>query len=181
GSQDGRGQDRTAGSAIALVRVGEVTLPVSDTPGGPIGGLGSRLVTGAATSADGRVVALRSYTDAWLYPVVGDDILAALAGPPVRVPLPDEPQGEAIAFEPDGTLLSGSEGRGADAGMVRAVSGAVALAEGAGGATPPEAPGAGPAGAPAGDGIPVWVTAVIAGVVLVLLGIALSLRASRRH
>ena len=182
GSPDGRGQDRTAGSAIPLVRVGEVTLPVSDTPGGPIGGLGSRVVTGAATSANGRVVALRSYTDAWLYPMVGDDILAALAEWPVHVPLPDEPQGEAIAFEPDGTLLSGSEGRGPDAGMVRAVSGAAALAEGADGAAPTEAPRAGPAGAPAGDDGPVWVTAVIAGVVLVLLGIAaLSLRTSRRH
>ena len=47
-----------------LVRVGELTLPTSDTPGGPIGRLGSRVVTGAAATRDGSIVALRSYTDA---------------------------------------------------------------------------------------------------------------------
>ena len=54
------GRRRWCGSA-------QVALPPSDTAGGPLGGLGSRVVTGAAASADGRVVALRSYTDAWLY------------------------------------------------------------------------------------------------------------------
>jgi hypothetical protein len=92
-----------------LVRVGELALPPSDTTGGPLGPAGSRLVTGAAATADGRVVALRSYTDAWLYPAPdGDPATALTENPaPVRVPLPDEPQGEAIAFTPDGTLLSG--------------------------------------------------------------------------
>ena len=96
-----------------LLRVGQVVLPPSDTIGGPLAGLGSRVVTGAATSADGRVVALRSYTDAWLYRVPPDgDLVTALTGRPLRVPLPGEPQGEAIAFEPSGTLVSGSETRG---------------------------------------------------------------------
>ena len=36
-----------------LVRVGKLALPPSDTPGGPLGGLGSLVVTGAAASADG--------------------------------------------------------------------------------------------------------------------------------
>ncbi len=111
-----------------LVRVGDVDLPPSDTLGGPIGGLGSRMVTGAAASADGRVVALRTYTDAWLYTVPDGDLGAALAGVPVRVPLPDEPQGEAIAFEPDGTLVSGSEARGGRLGEIRTVAGAAGLA-----------------------------------------------------
>ncbi len=126
-----------------LVRVGELALPPSDTTGGPLGPAGSRLVTGAAATADGRVVALRSYTDAWLYPAPdGDPATALTENPaPVRVPLPDEPQGEAIAFTPDGTLLSGSEARGGVLGEIRAVPGAAELAR-----APSNAPA--PAGTP---------------------------------
>ncbi|MDT7786718.1 MAG: hypothetical protein QOF58_5137, partial [Pseudonocardiales bacterium] len=69
---------------------------------------------------------LRTYTDAYLYPVPDGDILKALSGDPVRIPLPGEPQGEAIAFDPDGTLLSASEGAGTP---IRAVAGAAALAK----------------------------------------------------
>ncbi len=111
-----------------LLPVGELALPASDTLGGPVGGIGSRLVTGAALSADGTVVAVRTYTDAWLFPVSDGDLVAALNQPPVRVPLPDEPQGEAVAFEPDGALLSGSETRRGVLGEIRAVAGATALA-----------------------------------------------------
>ncbi|MEU3274113.1 hypothetical protein ABZ639_25015 [Saccharomonospora sp. NPDC006951] len=107
-----------------LEHVGSLRIPATDTRGGPVGRVGSMLITGAASSADGSVIAVRTYTDAYLYPVTGDDIPAALAGQPVRVPLPDEEQGEAIAFEPDGTLLSASEGVG---NPVRAVPGATAL------------------------------------------------------
>lgn len=118
----------TDGGPTPLELVAQVSLPASDTPGGPIGGVGSRTVTGAAASADRQVVALRSYTDAWLYPVVDDDLAAALTGPPVQVPLPDEPQGEAVAIDAAGTLLSASETRGGVAGELRAVPGAAAPA-----------------------------------------------------
>lgn len=106
-----------------LERVGSVTIRSTDTPGGPIAGFGSVLVTGGAVSADGTVVALRTYTDAYLFPAPDKDVVAALGREPVRVPLPNEQQGEAIAFEPDGTLLSASEG----SNPVRAVRGATAL------------------------------------------------------
>jgi hypothetical protein len=122
-----------------LVKVGKVALPPSDTPGGPLGGLGSLVVTGAAASADGRVVALRSYVDAWLFVVPDGDVAGALLGRPVRVPLPNEPQGEAITFEPSGALVSGSETRGGIPGEIRVVPGAAAAVDGA-----PEAGGAGP-------------------------------------
>src|SRR5690606_36317482 len=85
---------------------------------------GSVLITGAALSSDGSVVAVRTYTDAYLYPVTEGDIVAAFSREPVRVPLPHERQGEAIAFTPDGTLLSASEGRGEP---LRAVPDAVGL------------------------------------------------------
>lgn len=126
-----------------LERLGDVRLPPSDTPGGPVAaGFGSRLVTGAAVSADGRVVALRTYTDAWLYRAPDGDPATALTenGAPFRVPLPDEPQGESIAFGPDGTLYSGSEARRGVLGEIRAVPGAPALLP-AIGAEPTTTPG----------------------------------------
>lgn len=125
-----------------LRRVGEVRLPASDTVGGPVGATGSTLVTGAATGPDGRLAVLRTYTDAWLFPAPDGDLLAALGRPPVRVPLPGEPQGEAVAITPDGTLLSGSESLPGKPGQLRAVAAATALV-----AT--EAPAPDPAAAPA--------------------------------
>ncbi|MGW4484678.1 hypothetical protein ACWEOE_12635 [Amycolatopsis sp. NPDC004368] len=111
-----------------LEKVGSLNIHDTDTPGGPVGAFGSVLVTGGATSADGSVVALRTYTDAYLYPAPDGDVLAALKRNPVRIPLPNEKQGEAIAFEPDGTLLSGSEGVGQP---IRSVKNATALVAGA--------------------------------------------------
>lgn len=107
-----------------LELVGELSLTATSTRGGPIGGTGSVTITGGAISRDGAVVALRTYTDAYLYPAPDGDVVAALARKPVRVPLPNEQQGEAIAFEPDGTLLSAGEGIGQ---KVRALAGATRL------------------------------------------------------
>lgn len=108
-----------------LKKVADLTFVPSGTSGGPeqAGAAGAILVTGGAVSRDGKVVALRTYTDAYLYPAPDGDVLKALRRAPVRVPLPNEPQGEAIAFDPDGTLLSGSEGSGQP---IRAVPSAAA-------------------------------------------------------
>jgi hypothetical protein len=132
----------------ALESVGSLTIHATDTPGGPVGGIGSVLVTGAATSADGTVLALRTYTDAYLYSAPDGDVLAGLKRTPVRVALPNEKQGEAIAFEPDGTLLSGSEGVGEPIRAVRRATSLVTAAEGTsagrpGGAADPAATGTG--------------------------------------
>src|SRR5689334_22911340 len=179
-----------------LELVGRLSLPESDTAGGPVGPIGSRVVTGAAASADGKVVALRSYTDAWLYPAPdGDPAMALTENPaPVRVPLPDEPQGEAIAFTPDGSLVSGSETRGGVPGVIRVVPGAVALAAPAAAesvaptsapAAQPDAPTGARADGGAADGsTPDWLPAatggaVAAGLLLVAM-VALALRARRR-
>lgn len=97
----------------SLRRVGQVRLGPTDTPGGPVPIAGSTLVTGGAVSADGRVVALRTYTDVYLFAAPDGDVVSALTGTtPVRVPMPNQPQGEAIAFTPDGDLLSASESAG---------------------------------------------------------------------
>ncbi|HET6286457.1 MAG TPA: hypothetical protein VFG15_06870 [Amycolatopsis sp.] len=108
-----------------LENVGSLQIKETSTQGGPAGSIGSMTVTGAASMADGSVVALRTYTDAYLYAVTDGDLKSALQREPVRVPLPNEKQGEALAFDPDGTLLSGGEGVGE---QIRAVKGAAALA-----------------------------------------------------
>ncbi|ANZ34998.1 hypothetical protein BBK82_01815 [Lentzea guizhouensis] len=113
--------------SVPLEQVARISLATTDTPGGPLeGSLDTRLVTGAASMRDGSVVALRTYTEAYLFRVPDGDLVKALSGDPVRVPLPNEPQGEAIAFDPDGTLLSASEGAGTP---IRSVAGAAALAK----------------------------------------------------
>ncbi|RZQ59939.1 hypothetical protein [Amycolatopsis suaedae] len=169
----------TSPGPTALEKVGTLDFEGTDTPGGPVGPMGSLLVTGGATSADHKVVALRTYTDAYLYATPDGDIAAALKRTPVRVPLPNENQGEAIAFEPDGTLLSGSEGTRQP---IRAVRGATGLA-----AQQTSEPGtAGAAGAPAGQdggGLPDLpggaVTVAVGAAVVVLLAVVL-LRRRRR-
>jgi hypothetical protein len=97
---------------VPLRAAGEVRLPPSSTEGGPVSFLGRGLITGGALAADGRTAALRTYTDAWVFPVGGptaDDVVAGLQGAPTQVPLPGEPQGEAIALTDGGTLLSAGE------------------------------------------------------------------------
>ena len=164
-----------------LVHVTDVALPSSTTQGGPIGGLGTRTVTGGAVSADGRVVALRTYTDAWLFPVPHDGGVAdALRGTPVQVPLPGEPQGEALAFAADGTLLSGSEARGGVAGQIRGVVGAAGLV-----APAPPALDASPAAEPVAETVSPWRTAAIGAgvltVILALLALAMVRHGARRR
>ncbi|MEB3368472.1 SdiA-regulated/phytase-like domain-containing protein [Saccharopolyspora mangrovi] len=106
---------------VPMERVGSVSLRATKTPGGPLdGSMGSVLVTGGSVSQDGTLVALRTYTEAYVYRSPNGDVLEALKGEPVRIPLPDEEQGEAIAWEPGGSLLSGSEGNE----PIRRVSGA---------------------------------------------------------
>ena len=99
------------GGTVALAKVAAVNMTFTGTAGGPVGQAGQLLVTGGAVAADGRHLALRTYTDAYVWPLAGSDIPAALAGTPVRVPLPESPQGEAISFTADGRqLLVASEG-----------------------------------------------------------------------
>jgi hypothetical protein len=114
--------------AVPLRKVGEVVLPASDTQGGPAGG--GTIITGGATTADGKVAALRTYADAWLFAAPDGDLAAALARRPVRVPLPGEPNGEAIAFDAKGDLLAGSASSSGSIGELIQVPGAAALASG---------------------------------------------------
>jgi hypothetical protein len=99
------------GGTVALAEVAGVGLTLTGTPGGPVGQAGQLLVTGGAISSDGRQIALRTYTDAYVWPLTGSDVPAALAAQPVRIPLPESPQGEAISFSADNRhLVVASEG-----------------------------------------------------------------------
>jgi len=118
-----------AGTTVPLEQVGKVSIAGTDTPGGPVKSpIVTRVVTGGAVSHDNKVIALRTYTDAYLYPVPDGDFVKALKSDPVRIPLPNEEQGEAIAFDPDGTLLSGSEFGKTTSSTITTVAGAAALA-----------------------------------------------------
>jgi hypothetical protein len=87
------------GGTVALARVAAVNLTF----------------TGGAIAADGRHLALRTYTDAYVWPLAGSDVIGALGAAPVRIPLPDSPQGEAITFSADSlNLLVASEGLPSD-------------------------------------------------------------------
>ncbi|RZU49633.1 hypothetical protein EV385_1386 [Krasilnikovia cinnamomea] len=86
---------------VPLRRVGEVTLPSSDTAN-PLGPVGRLVATGAAVSPDGTKVVIRTYADAFEWDVTGGDMVAALKGTPRQTPLPNEPFGEAISYTPDG-------------------------------------------------------------------------------
>jgi hypothetical protein len=99
-----------AGVTVPLVRVGQVRLPVTTTRN-PFSFVGRGLVTGAASAPDGRRVVLRTYADAFEFDVTGGDVVAALTGGAPRVvPLPGEPQGEAVTYSRDGaSLLTVSE------------------------------------------------------------------------
>ncbi|MEU4764451.1 hypothetical protein AB0H12_14430 [Actinosynnema sp. NPDC023794] len=118
------------GAPTPMEQVARVSISSTDTAGGPFQNpVVTRVVTGGAMSRDGRVAALRTYTDAYLFAVPDGDLAKALESDPVRVPLAGEPQGEAIAFDPDGTLLSASEfGSAGASSTVRAVAGAAASA-----------------------------------------------------
>jgi hypothetical protein len=101
----------TAGRATPLRRVGDVALPVTTTSN-PFSFAGRLVITGGAVSPDGRFAVLRTYADAFEFEVSGGDVVAAVTtGRARQVAMPDEPQGESVAYTADGTaLLTVSEG-----------------------------------------------------------------------
>ncbi len=74
---------------------------------------GSGQVTGGDISRDGSQILVRTYTDIfWWRRAAGQSLAKAFAGPRCRVSIAKEPQGEAIAFAPDGrSYFTVSEGK----------------------------------------------------------------------
>jgi hypothetical protein len=107
------------GGTVALEEVASVEFTLTGTTGGPVGRAGQLMVTGGAVSGDGRLLALRTYTDAYLWTLDGSDVPAALEADPIRVALPESPQGEAISFGADHRgLVVASEGSPSDVVIV---------------------------------------------------------------
>jgi hypothetical protein len=82
----------------------------------PAQGLLDRAATSAALSPDGRRLLVRSYTGVWEWAGTGGErgVEALAALPARRAPSGAQPQGEALAFLPDGSgYLLGSERAGA--------------------------------------------------------------------
>lgn len=87
---------------VPLEQVGEFSPPDTGTPHA-LGRLARQVVTGGANSPDGSRVVLRTLTDAFEFEVTDGDVVAAISSAePTITPLPDEPQGEAIDYSPDG-------------------------------------------------------------------------------
>jgi hypothetical protein len=94
------------GAAVQTMRrVGSVRFAPTSTPG-PFGIVGQLAATGGSFG-DGLVV-IRTYTDAYVWPAP-DGVAAALRGPPLRVQLPRQQQGEGVCVS-GGALLVDSEG-----------------------------------------------------------------------
>lgn len=89
-------------TAVPLERVGEITVPGTETAGNTVARIGNKTVDGAAIAPGGGKVALRTYTDALEWDVSGGNVLTALKGKPRVTGLPNEPFGESIAYSPDG-------------------------------------------------------------------------------
>jgi hypothetical protein len=125
------------GGTVALAKVAGVNMTFTGTAGGPVGQAGQVLVTGGAVARDGSAIALRTYTDAYVWPLSGSDVPAALAAAPVRVPLPDSPQGEAISFTADSrNLVVASEKLPSDLTVVPLAPGTAAAPSAAQSAVP---------------------------------------------
>lgn len=88
--------------AVPLQRVGELRPPDTGSEH-RLGALARQVITGGATAPDRSAVALRTYADAFELDVVDGDVIGAITeGQPRVTPLPEEPQGESIAYSADG-------------------------------------------------------------------------------
>jgi hypothetical protein len=89
---------------VLMKRAADLKLP-SSTTDNPLGLVGRLVATGAAVSPDRSKLVIRTYADAFEFPVSDDNLVAAVKGTPTATPLPNEPQGESISYSPDGKYL----------------------------------------------------------------------------
>jgi hypothetical protein len=156
------------GGTVPMAKVAGLQFGLTGTPGGPVGRAGELMVTGGAVSTDGRWLALRTYTDAYVWPLTGSDVPHALAGKPERIALPSARQGEAISFSGDDRLLVATEGLPGAVSVVPVPAAVAPVAAGAASrATSGPAAGAGHAGVPA---VTAGIIAAVTATLLVWLG-----------
>jgi hypothetical protein len=95
-----------------LKAVADIRFSLTGTAGGP-NAVGQLTATGASMSADGSVLVVRTYTDAYFWRVGRGDVAAALRTTPIRSGLPPQPLGEGIAIRA-GRVLIDSEKLGSE-------------------------------------------------------------------
>ncbi|WP_432967964.1 hypothetical protein [Dactylosporangium sp. CA-233914] len=90
-------------SPASLTRAGTFK-PQATGTANPYGIVGTAVVTGAAISPDGKRAVVRTMSDAYEFDVTNGDVVTAITEGTARItPLPNEPQGEGIAYSRDGT------------------------------------------------------------------------------
>jgi hypothetical protein len=97
-------------SRVRLLRPAGTIRFAPDGVADRFGVAGELTATGASVSHDGTLLAVRTYTSAYVWALRGADVAAALRARPVRVALPRQRQGEGVAFS-GRSLLVDSEGR----------------------------------------------------------------------
>jgi hypothetical protein len=91
-----------SGATVAMSKVGSFT-PQATGTANKLSVLGNAIVTGGANSRDGSKVVLRTYSDAYEWKVTAGNVVAAITkSTPTITPLPNEDQGQSIAYTPDG-------------------------------------------------------------------------------
>ncbi|UQU67596.1 hypothetical protein COUCH_15560 [Couchioplanes caeruleus] len=171
-----RSRNRTA---VKLKRVGAFSPTATGTPN-PYGFFGAALITGGAVSPDGTKAVIRTMSDAYEFDVSAGDVAGAVTSDAYRItPLPNEPQGEAIAYTIDGSsYLTGSDQAGPSRILqYRPTRPAASVA--ASHAPPPDMRAR--SSAPAGRGL--FTAGVAAGIVgaLLIITAAIAIRRSRHH
>jgi hypothetical protein len=91
-------------ATMPLQNIGTFSPEVTGTPNKlGVNGPAHNEVTGGAVAPDGGHVVLRTLSDAYEWTVRGGDVIAAITTTePVITPLPNEDDGESIAYTPDG-------------------------------------------------------------------------------
>ncbi|XVV16957.1 hypothetical protein ACQP2X_22050 [Actinoplanes sp. CA-131856] len=187
----------------ALKLAGNVRLPVTSTSN-PFSLAGRLVITGGAVSPDGTRAVLRTYADAFEFDVRDGDVVAAITGgEPGATALPDEPQGESIAYSRDGSaLLTISEGARPEILRYESINPAEAADSsapapssiGPSGSAPaspasaPASPASGPAssgaqvavGAESSDRVPAGIVITGAALVVAAVGVLIARRRSRK-
>jgi hypothetical protein len=164
-------QPNTA-AGVPLIKVGEFT-PVITGVVNPFGILGERLVTGAASSPDHHRVAVRTYAAAYEWDVPDGDVVKAITtNTPRYTALPDEVQGESIAYTTDATAFLTVSDRTDGPVTIRRITPGTAPAVSPTPSPTPTAAAARPARSPL-SGIPLFLTIGVAavGLALAIVGI----------
>jgi hypothetical protein len=98
--------DDKSTSGVPMAKVGTFTPVKTQTPSKFGSEVGPTTVTGGSVSKDGSKVLIRTLTDAYEWNIAGGDIVATVGTDKYKItPLPNEPNGSAVAYSADGSKI----------------------------------------------------------------------------